>query len=384
MTYLDHNATTPVRPEVVDAMLPFLREDFGNPNSTYFLGQRARKAVEEARGKVANLLGAADPSEIVFTSCGSESDVAAISGAAWQAHAESHGGRNHVVSSRIEHDAVRGILGVLRLRGFTCDMVGVDKDALVAVSDVGALLRDKTAVVSIMHANNEVGTIQPIAELAGLCRERGILFHTDAVQSAGKLEIDVKKLGVDLLSISGHKINAPKGIGALYVRKGTRLVPTITGHQEKNRRGGTENVASIVGLGVACELAQKDLAHASKYRILIDKLEAGILRIKGSRRNGHSSLRLPNSAHFSFEGLDGHHLVVALDMEKICVSSGPACSSGSSTPSHVLSAMGVEPRWAIGSLRVSVGWSTTEADIDRLLKVLPIAVNKLRQVPAAV
>ncbi len=384
LVYLDHNATTPVRPEVVDAMLPFLRENFGNPNSPYFLGQRARKAVEEARAKVAALLGAEDPSEIVFTSCGSESDVAAISGGAWQAHAESHGKRNQVISSRVEHDAVRGILGVLRLRGFTGDMVGVDKDGLVDPGAVAALLSDKTALVSIMHANNEVGTIQPIKELAALCRARGVLSHTDAVQSAGKIPIDVKALGVDMLAISGHKINAPKGVGALYVRKGTRLVPTITGHQEKNRRGGTENVASIVGLGVACELALKELGHAADYQRMRDRLEAGVLKIQGCRRNGHPQRRLPNCAHFSFEGIDGHHLVVALDMEGICVSSGPACSSGSSTASHVLTAMGVPPHVATGSLRLSLGWSSTEADVDRLLAALPRAVEKLRRVHAAV
>jgi cysteine desulfurase len=381
--YLDHNATTPVRPEVVDAMLPYLREQFGNPNSPYFLGQRARKAVEEARERVAALVGAADPSEIVFTSCGSESDVAAIAGAAWQAHAESHGKRNLIVSSRIEHDAVRGILGVMRLRGFTAEMVGVDKDGMVDSKSVEALLGDKTAVVSIMHANNEVGTIQPIESLAAKCRSMGVLMHTDAVQSAGKISVDARKLGVDLLALSGHKINAPKGVGALYVRKGTRLVPTITGHQEKNRRGGTENVASIVGLGVACELARKELGHAEELRSLRDKLEAGVLKIKGVRRNGHPTKRLPNATHFSFEGLDGHHLVVALDMEGICVSSGPACSTGSSTPSHVLTAMGVEPQVATGSLRVSLGWGTTDADVERLLSVLPKTVERLRSVAVA-
>jgi len=382
--YLDHNATTPLRPEVVDAMLPFLREQFGNPNSPYFLGQRARKAVEDAREQVADFLGAAEPSEIVFTSCGSESDVAAVAGAAWQAHAESHGKRNQVISSRVEHDAVRGILGVLRLRGFTCDMVPVDADGLIDAGSVGKLLSDKTAVVSIMHANNEVGTIQPIAEIAALCRARNVLFHADAVQSAGKLPIDVQALGVDLLAISGHKINAPKGVGALYIRKGTRLTPTITGHHEKNRRGGTENVASIVALGMACALAKKDLGHAARYAALRDKLEADVLKIKGTRRNGHPAKRLPNCAHFSLEGLDGHQLVVALDLEGICVSSGPACSTGSSVPSHVLTAMGVEPRWASGSLRVSLGWSTTEADVDRFLEVLPRAVEKIRGVASAV
>ncbi|MBI4376890.1 MAG: cysteine desulfurase [Elusimicrobia bacterium] len=379
--YLDHNASTPVRPEVLEAMLPYLKGEFGNPNSVYFLGQRARKAVENARAQVAALLGAAED-EIVFTSCGSESDVAAIAGAAWQAHDESRGAKKHIVSSAIEHDAVRGLLGELKRRDFSVSEAPVDGLGLVSPAAVEALINGGTSLVSIMHANNEVGTIQPIEALSALCRARGALFHTDAVQSAGKIPLDVKKLGVDLLSISGHKINAPKGIGALYARRGIRLSPLITGHQEKNRRGGTENVASIVGLGKACELALKELSHSSELLKLRNKLEEGVLRIPGSRLNGHPTQRLPNGAHFSFQGLDGHQLVIALDMEGICVSSGPACSSGSSLPSHVLTAMGVDPELATGSLRISMGWSSTEADIARLLEALPPAVDKLRRIPA--
>lgn len=383
MTYLDHNATTPVRPEVVDAMLPYLKEQFGNPNSAYRLGQAARKAVERAREQVAALIGASDPGEIVFTSCGSESDVTAIAGAAWLALDESKSKRNRIVSSQIEHDAVRGILQQLSRRGFSVAELGVDGQCVVGIEAVREALTPATSLVSVMHANNEVGSIQPIEAIAAACRERGVAFHTDAVQSAGKLKLEAARWGVDLLSISGHKINAPKGIGALYVRKGTRLAATITGHQEKNRRGGTENVASIVGLGVACELALKELPHAEELRALRDRLEAGVLKIPGARLNAGKARRLPNSAHFSFEGLDGHHLVVALDLEGICASSGPACSTGASTPSHVLMAMGVEPRLATGSLRVSLGWGSTRADVDRLLAVLPKAVEKLRQVPAS-
>lgn len=383
MIYLDHNATTPVRPEVAEAMQPFLREEFGNPNSVYMAGQRARKAVDAARAQVAALIGAKSEDEVVFTSCGSESDVLAVAGGAWQAFDETQGQRNRIVSSPIEHDAVRGIVAQLRKRGFHTDSFQVDGHGLVEAEAARALIGPQTAVVSLMHANNEVGTLQPIEPLAKACRALGVLFHTDAVQSAGKVPIDVQALGVDLLALSGHKLNAPKGVGALYVRKGVRLVQTITGHQEKNRRGGTENVASIVGLGVACALARKELAaSAAKCAALIEKLSLGVLAIRDTRRNGHPERRLPNCAHFSIEGLDGHHLVVALDLEGICVSAGPACSSGSSVPSHVLTAMGVDSRLATGSLRVSVGWSSTDADVEGLLAVLPGVVDKLRKVAA--
>jgi cysteine desulfurase len=382
--YLDHNATTPVRPEVVDAMLPYLSEHYGNPNSVYALGQKTRQAVERAREQVAALVGAADASEIVFTSCGSEADVLAIAGGAWQAFDESKGKRKRVVASQIEHDAVRGILRQLYRRGFQVAELRVDEDALVRPETAEASLDDATSLLSVMHANNEVGTIQPIQAMAAACRARGILFHTDAVQSAGKIPLKAHEWGVDLLAVSGHKINAPKGVGALYVRKGVRLAPTITGHQEKNRRGGTENVASIVGLGKACELASAELeTHAEQLRALRDRLEEGVLKLPGVRANGHRSRRLPNGAHFSFDGLDGHHLVVALDLEGICVSAGPACSSGASMASHVLTAMGVPDALATGSLRVSLGYGSTAADVDRFLAVLPHAVAKLRGVQAA-
>jgi len=381
--YLDHNATTPVRPEVVDAMLPWLREGYGNPNSVYSLGQRARAAVELARERVAKLLGAADASEIVFTSGGSESDVLAIAGGAWQAHDETKGKRRKVVTSKIEHDAIRLLTGQLRRRGLDVLEAGCGADGVVDAAAMKAMIDDSASVVSVMHANNETGVLQPVADIAAAARAAGALAHTDAVQSLAKVPIDAKALGVDLLAVSGHKVNAPKGVGALWVRRGVRLSPLITGHQEKNRRGGTENTASIVGFGLACELAGRELAAAHQHALLLRrKLEAGALLIKGSRLNGHPDLRLPNTAHFSFDGVDGHHLVVALDLEGICVSSGPACSSGASTPSHVLTAMGVAPEIATGSIRVSVGWGSTDADADRFLAVLPKAVEKLRAVGA--
>jgi cysteine desulfurase len=379
MIYLDHNATTPVRPEVLDALLPWLREGYGNPNSVYALGQKARAAVERAREQVAGLIGAADASEVVFTSGGSESDVLAIAGAAWQAHDESKGRRRGIVTTRIEHDAVRALLTQLKRRGFEIAEAACGPDGITPSSALTALISEETAVVSVMFANNETGALQPVAAAAAAARAKGALVHTDAVQALGKAAIDVKALGVDLLALSGHKLNAPKGVGALYVRRGVRLSPVVTGHQEKNRRGGTENVAGIVGLGSACELAGRELSSAAAHALALRKrIEAGVLAIKGARLNGHPELRLPNTAHFSFSELDGHHLVVGLDLDGICVSSGPACSSGASTPSHVLTAMGVQPALATGSIRVSVGWGTTDADIDRFLAILPKTVARLR------
>ena len=400
--YLDHNATTPVRPEVVDAMLPWLRDGYGNPNSVYSLGQRARAAVELAREQVAKLLGASDASEVVFTSGGSESDVLAIAGGAWQAHDETKGKRRKVVTSKIEHDAIRLLAGQLRRRGLDVLEAGCGPEGIVNADEFRSMIDDSTSVVSVMHANNETGVLQPVADIAAAARAAGALAHTDAVQSLAKVPIDAKALGVDLLAVSGHKVNAPKGVGALWVRRGVRLSPLITGHQEKNRRGGTENTASIVGFGHASDHAAPQQnpppragrgpgpapppppPHAAHQHALLlrRRLEAGALLIKGSRLNGHPDLRLPNTAHFSFDGVDGHHLVVALDLEGICVSSGPACSSGASTPSHVLTAMGVAPEVATGSIRVSVGWGSTDADADRFLAVLPKAVEKLRAVGA--
>ena len=379
MIYLDHNATTPVRPEVGDALLPWLRDGYGNPGSVYALGQKARAAVERAREQVAGLLGAADASEIVFTSGGSESDVLAIAGAAWQAHDETKGARRKIVTPRIEHDAVRGLLTQLKRRGFEAAEAACGPDGITPAAGLSSLTDASTAIVSVMYANNETGALQPVAEAAAAARAAGALFHTDAVQAAGKTPIDVKALGVDLLALSGHMLTAPMGGGALYVRRGARLSLVVTGHQEKNRRGGTENVAGIVGLGAACELAARELKDAAAHSLALRKrIEAGVLAIKGTTLNGHLEKRMPNTAHFSFTDLDGHHLVVGLDLEGICVSSGPACSSGASTPSHVLTAMGVPASLATGSLRVSVGWGSTDADVDRFLAVLPKTVARLR------
>ncbi len=386
-TYLDYNATTPIRPEVLDAMLPYFREHYGNPGSPYFLGQRARKAVERAREQVAALVNAKDPQEIVFTSSGSESDTLAISGAAWSKWEESYGRtKPRVVSTPIEHDAVRMTLVQLKMRGFDRALAKADEYGYVAPEQFEGLLTPETAVVSVMHANNEVGTIEPVEGIAALCREKEILFHTDAVQSAGKIPLDVQKMGADLLSISGHKIGAPKGIGALYVKRGVRLSPLIAGHQEKNRRGGTENVPFIVGLGAACELALKDLGDAKKqqrYESFRRLLAETAARIPDCRLNGHPANRLSTCLHLSFPGVDGHALVIALDLAGICVSSGPACSTGSPQPSHVLIAMGMEPELAQGSLRISFGYATNDEDVRRLAEALPGAVEKLRQVPAA-
>lgn len=376
--YLDHNATTPVRPEAVDAMLPWLRDGFGNPNSVYALGQRSRAAVERAREQVAALLGA-DPSEIVFTSGGSEADVLAVAGAAWQARDESGGKRRKVVTSSIEHDAVRLLVSQLRRRGFEVVEAPCRPDGRVDLEAMADACDEATGIVSLMHSNNETGVLQPVAELCAALPARGFLVHTDAVQSVGKVKIDVKALGADLLALSGHKLNAPKGVGALWMRKGTRLSPVITGHQEKNRRGGTENVASIVGFGVSCELAARELdSHAAKCLALRERIEAGAAACGGTL-NG-SAARLPNTSHLGFDGLDGHQLVVALDLEGVCVSSGPACSSGASIPSHVLTAMGADPALASGSIRVSTGRGTTSADVDRFLAALPKAVARLRAV----
>jgi cysteine desulfurase len=378
--YLDHNATTPVRPEAVDAMLPWLREGYGNPNSVYGLGQKARAAVERAREQCAALLNA-DPSEIVFTSGGSEADVLAVSGAAWQARDESGGRRRKVVTSCIEHDAVRLLVSQMRRRGFEVVESPCLKDGRVDVDALAAAVDDAATIVSLMHSNNETGVLQPVARLASVLADRRVLLHTDAVQSVGKVHIDVKKLGVDLLALSGHKLNAPKGVGALWIKKGTRLSPVVTGHQEKNRRGGTENVAGIVAFGLACELAAKELdSHAAKCLALRERIEAGAVKA-GGRLNG-SAERLPNTSHLSFPGVDGHHLVVALDLEGVSVSSGPACSSGASMPSHVLTAMGVPADAATASIRVSTGWGTTDADVSRFLAVLPKALEKLKGVAA--
>ncbi len=380
MIYFDHNSTTPVRPEVVDAMLPFLRDGYGNPNSAHTLGQKTRKAIETAREKVAKLVGAADASEIVFTSCGSEADVMAVYGAAQDAWNRSNGAKNHLVTTAIEHFAITGSCRELNARGFETTTVGVDENAWVDSEAVAKALRPETALVSVMAANNEIGTIQPIPEISALCREREILMHTDAVQAVGKIPINVSDLGVDLLAMSGHKINAPKGVGALYIRKGVRLSQLIAGKQEMNRRGGTENTASIVGLGVAAELAQNDLdSHSAQLERLRDRLEIGALKFEGVRKTGNPVKRLPGTSHLCFRGVSGHQLVVGLDLDGYCVSSGPACHSGATDLSHVLKAMNVPGEWGGGALRISLGWGSDEAGVDGLLSSLGKLLGKLRE-----
>jgi cysteine desulfurase len=375
--YFDHNATTPVLPSVVDAMSAALREEFGNPSSVHHFGQRAKAVIDQARSSVAALIGA-DPPEIVFTSGGTEGDNFAIRGAA---EALEPSGRRHLIGTTIEHEAVLNTLKALGKRGWEVTLLPVGESGIVSPDALKAALRDNTALVSVMHANNEIGTIQPIAELARLARERGASFHTDAVQTAGKIPIDVKALGVDLLSISAHKFYGPKGVGAIWIRRGLRLLPAVTGgKQERNRRAGTENVAGIAGMGAAAELARATMAEESaRVAPLRDRLEAGILKaVPGTLVNGAVSARVPNTTNISFDRIEAESLLIALDLEGIAVSTGSACSSGTLEPSHVLKAMGFPAHRTQNSIRFSLGASSTAADVDRVVAVLPGIVDKLR------
>ncbi|MBI2829461.1 MAG: cysteine desulfurase NifS [Acidobacteria bacterium] len=375
--YLDHNATTPVHPAVADTMAAALREEFGNPSSVHHFGQRAKAVVDQARSTVAALIGA-DPSEVVFTSGGTESDNFAIRGTA---EARERTGRRRLIASAIEHEAVLNTLKPLATRGWETTLLPVGETGIVSPDDLRAALRDDTTLVSVMHANNEIGTIQPIAELARVARARGALFHTDAVQSAGKIPIDVRTLGVDLLSISAHKFYGPKGVGAIWIRRGLRLLPILTGGKhERNRRAGTENVAGIVGMGTAAEIARARMAdeHA-RVAALRDRLEEGILRaVPGTVVNGARTPRVPNTTNISFDRIEAESLLIALDLDGIAVSTGSACSSGTLEPSHVLKAMGFPPHRTQNSIRFSLGIGNTEADVDRVIAVLPGIVEKLR------
>jgi cysteine desulfurase len=375
--YFDHNATTPLHEAVSDAMVAALREDFGNPSSVHHFGQRAKAAVDHARSAVATLIGA-EPSDVVFTSGGTESDNLAIRGAA---EALERTGRVHLVASAIEHEAVLNTLKALARRGWYTTLLPVGESGLVSSDALRAALTDQTALVSVMHANNEIGTVQSVAELARLTHERGALFHTDAVQSAGKIPVDVKALGVDLLSISAHKFYGPKGIGALWVRRGLRLLPVLTGgKQERNRRAGTENVPGIVGMGAAAAHARGTMAdEAARLATLRDRLEEGILRaVPGTAVNGARAPRVPNTTNISFDRVEAESLLIALDLEGIAVSTGSACSSGTLEPSHVLKAMGFPPHRTQNSIRFSLGSANTEAELDRVIAVLPRIVEKLR------
>jgi cysteine desulfurase len=375
--YLDHNATTPLEPLVADRMAQAMRDVWGNASSVHHFGQQAKAAVDEARGSVAALIGG-DASEIVFSAGGTESDNLAIRGAA---EAAEPSGRKHLVTSAIEHEAVLNTMKALSRRGWRVTIVPVDATGITSIDRMREAITDDTALVSVMHANNEIGTIQPIAEIAALAHERGALFHTDAVQSAGKIPIDVRALGVDLLTIAGHKFYGPKGAGALWVKRGVRLISPITGgKQERNRRAGTENVPALVGLGVAAEIAAKKMAaEAPRLSALRDRLEAGVLaNVPGTDRNGAASPRVPNTANISIDRVEAESLLIGLDLAGIAVSSGSACSSGTLDPSHVLKAMGLAHARTLGSIRFSLGAENTEAHIDRVIEVLPAIVEKLR------
>ncbi|MBA7472697.1 Cysteine desulfurase IscS [subsurface metagenome] len=375
--YMDHAATTPTDVEVVKAMEPYFSLKYGNPNSIHSFGQEAREAVEEAREKLAHLIGA-NSSEIVFTAGGTEADNYAIKGIAW---ANQNKG-NHIIASKIEHHAVLHSCQFLEKQGFKVTYLPVDKYGLIDPEDVKKAITDKTILVTIMHANNEIGTIEPIKEISQVVKKAGVYFHTDSVQTTGHIPIDVNDLGVDMLSMSGHKFYGPNGVGALYLRKRTRIVNLIDGgSQEKNRRAGTENVAGIVGMGKAAELAEKRLLQGKEDEVikLRDKLIKGIAeKIDHARLNGHPTKRLPGNANFCFEFIEGESMLLSLDMEGVAASSGSACTSGSLEASHVLLAIGLPPEIAHGSLRLTLGKDNTEEEVDYIIGILPGIIEKLR------
>lgn len=380
LIYLDHAATTPLDPRVLEAMLPFLSGMSGNASSIHQVGRAALQALDDAREQVALVLGC-QPKEIVFTSGGSESINLALKGVAMALRAQ---GKNHLISSTIEHHAVLHALDYLvEYEGFTVTLLPVDRNGRVNPADLSAAIHPETALVSVMYANNETGVIQPITELATICRERGVLFHTDAVQAPGQLPLDVNALGVDLLSLTAHKFYGPQGVGLLYLRRGTPLVPQINGGaQERRRRAGTENIAGIVGLAKALTIAESErTTHASRLRALSERLIDGVLtRIPQSWLNGDRESRLPSIVNLGFACIETESLLLLLDQRGICASSGSACTSGSLEPSHVLLAMGLSPEEANGSIRFSLGKQTTDEQIDIVLDLLPDLVAQLRTV----
>jgi cysteine desulfurase len=376
--YLDHAATTYVRKEVLEEMIPYFSEKFGNPSSIYKVGQENKKAVEESRAKVAKILNA-DTSEIYFTSCGSESDNWAIKGVAF---ANKNKG-NHIITSSIEHPAILNTCRYLEKNGFEVTYLKVDKDGIIDLEELKRSIKDTTILVSIMFANNEIGTIEPIAEIGKICKERNIYFHTDAVQAMGNIRIDVKELNIDLLSMSAHKFYGPKGIGVLYIRKGVKIDNLIHGGgQELKRRAGTENVASIVGLAKALEVSYENFdSYNEKLLSLREMLITEVMKkISHVKLNGHRTNRLPGNTNFSFKYIEGESLLLMLNMKGIAGSSGSACSSGSLDPSHVLMAIGLDHATAHGSLRLTIGDKTTKEDIEYVLEVLPQIVERLREI----
>ena len=376
MSYMDHSATSPVNPEVLKEMLPYFTESFGNASTLYALGREARTAMEKAREQVASLIGA-QPEEVYFTSGGTESDNIAIKGTASKLKNKG----NHIITSDIEHPAVEETCKYLEKNGYQVTYLPVGEEGIVKVSDVEAAITPETILITVMHANNEIGTIQPIKEIGALAREKGIYFHTDAVQSVGKIPVNVEDMNVDLLSISAHKLYGPKGIGALYIRKGVRIDPLLHGGgHERGMRPGTENIPGIVGLGKACQIAEDNLEKNMEYvSSLRDRLIQGVLgNIEQSYLNGHPTKRLPNNANFRFTGIEGESLVLQLDAKEINASTGSACSSKKLEPSHVLMAIGLKEVDAHGSLRISLGTENTPQDIDYTIDAIDEVVERLR------
>jgi cysteine desulfurase len=379
--YLDHNATTPVEPAAAAAMVRALHDLFGNASSVHYYGQQAKAALDLARSAVADLIGA-EPSEVIFTSGGTEADNFAIRGAA---EALEVTGRKHLITSGIEHEAVLNTFKALARRGWKTTLLPLDRTGIVSADRLREAITDDTALVSIMHANNEIGTIQPIAELTEITHARGALFHTDAVQTAGKIPLKVRTLGVDLLALSAHKFYGPKGAGALWVKRGVRLTPFLSGgKQERNRRAGTENVPGLIGMGVAAGGAQGRMStEAPRLSALRDRLEQGILKsVPNTDVNGSRDARVPNTTNISFERIEAESLLIALDLEGVAVSTGSACSSGTLEPSHVLKAMNLPSHRAQNSIRFSLGAGNTEEQIDRVIEILPRIVTKLRSLSA--
>lgn len=374
--YLDHNATTPIHPEVYEAMKPFFQNQFGNSSSIHWAGREVRKYLEEARAKVAELLHAS-PEEIIFTGCGTESDNMAIKGIA---HSWREKG-NHIITTQVEHHAVLHTCQFMEKMGYEVTYLPVDNYGLIDLDLFRRSIKPQTILVTVMFANNETGTIFPIKEIGEITREKGVVFHTDAIQAVGKVPIDLKRLPVDILSVSGHKLNAPKGIGAQFIRRGTKISPLIHGGgQEYGLRAGTENIPYIIGLGKACEIANRDFNQRVRHlKYLRDRLQQGIeARIPQAVLNGHPTQRLPNTLNMSFLDVEGESLLLNMDLEGIAVSSGSACTSGSLAPSHVLLAMGLAPEIAQSAIRFSLGGSNTEAEIDYVLEILPPIVQRLR------
>ncbi|NOY45401.1 MAG: cysteine desulfurase NifS [Deltaproteobacteria bacterium] len=375
--YFDNNATTRVDPAVFEEMRPYFTELYGNPSSMHTFGGQVARKLAEARERVAELLGA-DPSEIVFTSCGTEGDNTAIRSAL-----EAQPEKRHVVTTRVEHPAVLNLVNHLIKKGYHVTLLGVDEQGMIDLQELEDSLRDDTAVVSIMWANNETGTVFPVERAAEIVKSRGILFHTDAVQAVGKVPIDLRSLPIDFLVLSGHKLHAPKGVGAMYVRKGTPYRPfLIGGHQERGRRGGTENVPGIIALGKACELARQHMDEENtRVRALRDRLEKGLLAsVPDTRLNGHPTERLPNTVNLSFKYVEGEAILLLLDQIGVCASSGSACTSGSLEPSHVLRAMGVPFTFAHGSVRFSLSRFNTEEEVDFVVAEMPKIIERLRSI----